>query len=221
MAADPTVYIVIREPQSQEHWYPLNQPQTTQTPGRPPVLKSAEFQRVLKESKTLGALQILIGLIYIGLGSILGTILLGNYSAPSFEGGIPFWGGMLFIISGSLSVSLEQEPNSLYLLWSFIITNIFSAIMSVIGISLFITEIIVNSPYKHLYSEVFSGLATSGVLLIFSLLELWITFTCAIFGYQRRKSFMETQNGSKANQVDTEQPGNLYSADPTQVQDSQ
>ncbi|XP_053781553.1 membrane-spanning 4-domains subfamily A member 8 isoform X2 [Desmodus rotundus] len=182
MAADPTVYIVIREPQSQEHWYPLNQPQTTQTPGRPPVLKSAEFQRVLKESKTLGALQILIGLIYIGLGSILGTILLGNYSAPSFEGGIPFWGGMLFIISGSLSVSLEQEPNSLYL---------------------------------------FSGLATSGVLLIFSLLELWITFTCAIFGYQRRKSFMETQNGSKANQVDTEQPGNLYSADPTQVQDSQ
>ena len=53
MAAVPTAYIVIRE-QSQEHWYPLNQPQTTQTPGRPPVLKSAEFQRVLKESKTLG-----------------------------------------------------------------------------------------------------------------------------------------------------------------------
>ena len=54
MAAVPTAYIVIREPQSQEHWYPLNQPQTTQTTGRPPVLKSAEFQRVLKESKTLG-----------------------------------------------------------------------------------------------------------------------------------------------------------------------
>ncbi|XP_036916380.1 membrane-spanning 4-domains subfamily A member 8-like [Sturnira hondurensis] len=96
-----------------------------------------------------------------------------------------------FIISGSLSVASEREPNSLHLLRSYIVTNIFSAITSVIGTCLFITEVIINSPYNHVYTRVLSGRVTSGMLFIFSLLEFWIAFTCAISGYQRNKSLMK------------------------------
>ncbi|XP_045711134.1 membrane-spanning 4-domains subfamily A member 8-like isoform X4 [Phyllostomus hastatus] len=211
MSAGPSVYIVVREQPSPDHWYSLNPSQILHITRNHPVLVSAQDQRTLKEGKTLGALQLLIGVIYISLGGIMDTIkMTGNYIAPSFTGGVPFWGGISFIISGSFSVASELLPNSLYLLRTYIIVHIFSAITSVIGMSLFIAEIIINSPYIHLYMEVFFGRTTSGILLSFSILEFWIAFACTILGYRHNKSLVEAQNSSEANQVDTEQPGNSH-----------
>ncbi|XP_070284196.1 membrane-spanning 4-domains subfamily A member 8-like isoform X2 [Myotis yumanensis] len=100
---------------SQVPQYPLNQPQVHQIPGNPhgsePPVPMQPAQRSLKEGKVLGAIQILIGLIHIGLGSVIGMVL-WYYAAVSFYGGYPFWGGILFIISGSLSVASEQQPRS-------------------------------------------------------------------------------------------------------------
>ncbi|XP_032975875.1 membrane-spanning 4-domains subfamily A member 8 isoform X2 [Rhinolophus ferrumequinum] len=143
--------------------YPRSQPQVHLIPGNPPGLERAvcvqPAQRALKEGKTLGAIQILIGLLHIGLGSVMGTLLHVYYYVPvSFYGGFPFWGGIWFIISGSLSVSAENQPRSTCLLNGSLGLNIISAICSVIGIILFITDMSVTNlsvyPDYYPYREV-------------------------------------------------------------------
>ncbi|KAK1335841.1 hypothetical protein QTO34_003639 [Cnephaeus nilssonii] len=203
---------------SQVPRYPLNQPQVHIISGNPPGLEPPVYMQLnqgsFKEGKVLGAIQIVIGLIHIGLGSIMGTIIAGNYLAISFIGGNPFWagiwvvgalcsfrqrlkpgssgssgGGTQFIISGSLSVASEQQPGSSCLLNGSLGLNIISAICSMVGIMLFITELIIN-PHHYYYPDYYfhwgigPGLATSAVLLIFSLLEFCIACTCAHFGCQ-------------------------------------
>ncbi|XP_045711173.1 membrane-spanning 4-domains subfamily A member 8-like isoform X3 [Phyllostomus hastatus] len=198
--------------------YPHNQPQVNLIPGNQPGLQtpasSPPAQRIFKEGKTLGALQILIGLIHFGLGSIMGTILLGPYRAPSFYGGYPFWGGISFIISGSLSVASEEQPNSPCVLKGGLGMNILSAIFSVMGICLFITDICINPHHFYYTLEKIqfqpSGFATSGILLIFSLLELCIASTCAHFGCQLVSyDTVVYQTFYVSNQVSNPEPVNL------------
>lgn len=129
--------------------YPNSQPQVHLVPGNPPSLVSnvngQPVQKALKEGKTLGAIQIIIGLAHIGLGSIMATVLVGEYLSISFYGGFPFWGGLWFIISGSLSVAAE------------------------------------NQPYSYCLNP---GMAISGVLLVFCLLEFGIACASSHFGCQ-------------------------------------
>ncbi|XP_051778452.1 uncharacterized protein LOC127526608 [Erpetoichthys calabaricus] len=59
-----------------------------------------KLQRFLKgEPKALGVVQIMIGVINIGFGIVLAFS--GSLAAIS---GIPFWGSIMYIISGSLSI---------------------------------------------------------------------------------------------------------------------
>lgn len=55
------------------------------------------------------AIQILIGLIHIGLGFVLFTILPGSYIVISFYGGFPFWGS---IWVSNVSHSASELPES-------------------------------------------------------------------------------------------------------------
>uniref|UniRef100_F7G7A6 Membrane spanning 4-domains A15 n=1 Tax=Monodelphis domestica TaxID=13616 RepID=F7G7A6_MONDO len=64
------------------------------------------------EPKALGTVQILIGLIYISFGSVLLMFRRGYIGMLFIDGGIPFWGGVCFIISGSLSVATEKYHSS-------------------------------------------------------------------------------------------------------------
>ncbi|KAK1335840.1 hypothetical protein QTO34_003638 [Cnephaeus nilssonii] len=163
-------YPVIPGSMSQVPVSPLNQPQVQQMPGNPPNLEPRRSmqpaQRSFKEAKVLGASQILIGLIHICLGSIMGTIMPGPYTAVSFYGGYPFWGGILLKSSMGLSIA--------------------SAICSIVGILLLITDMVINSLYRYTdpyhYLGVAFGVATSAVLFIFSLLEFCIACTSAHFG---------------------------------------
>lgn len=59
--------------------------------GRRIQLQKQSFRFV----SLLQTVQILIGLIHIGLGFIMLTVLYGYYVAISFYGGFPFWGGVL------------------------------------------------------------------------------------------------------------------------------
>uniref|UniRef100_F6VGD7 Membrane spanning 4-domains A8 n=1 Tax=Macaca mulatta TaxID=9544 RepID=F6VGD7_MACMU len=158
---------------SQVPLYPNNQPQVHLVPGNPPGLMSnvnrQPVQKTLKEGKTLGAIQIIIGLAHIGLGSIMGTVLVGDYLSISFYGGFPFWGGLW--LSGSLGL------------------NIVSAICSAVGVILFITDLSIPHPYAYpnYYSYAWGvnpGLAISGVMLVFCLLEFGIACTSSHFGCQ-------------------------------------
>ncbi|XP_028373094.1 membrane-spanning 4-domains subfamily A member 8-like isoform X2 [Phyllostomus discolor] len=217
MAAPHNAHSIIPESTTEVTMYPHNQPQVNLIPGNQPGLQTPASappaQRIFKEGKTLGALQILIGLIHFGLGSIMGTILLGSYRAPSLYGGYPFWGGISFIISGSLSVASEEQPNSLCVLKGGLGMNILSAIFSVVGICLLITDICINPHHFYYTLEIQfqpSGFATSGILLIFSLLELCIASTCAHFGCQLVSyDTVVYQTFYVSNQVSNPEPVNL------------
>ncbi|XP_053780621.1 membrane-spanning 4-domains subfamily A member 8 [Desmodus rotundus] len=216
MAAPHNAHSVISGSTTQVTLYPNNWSQVNMFPGNQPGLQTPASappaQRIFKEGKTLGALQILIGLLHFGLGSILGTILLGSYIAVSFIGGYPFWGGILFIISGSLSVASEQQPNSPCVLKGGLGMNIVSAIVSVVGICLFIADICISQQYLYHSWEGFQipGRATSGVLLIFSLLEFCIASTCAHFGCQLVSyDTVVYQTVYVSNQVPNPEPMNL------------
>ncbi|XP_010843015.1 PREDICTED: membrane-spanning 4-domains subfamily A member 8 [Bison bison bison] len=186
----PNGYTVLPGGVSQVPIYP-NQSQVHVIHGNPPCVSQQPTERTLKEGKALGATQILIGLIHLGLGSVMGTVLVGNYTAVSFYGGFPFWGGIWFIISGSLSVLAEKHSRSSCLLNSSVGFNIVSAIFSMVGITLFIVELIINSTYiyplydppSHTWGRV-PGMAVSGLLLIFCILEVFIASISAHFGCQ-------------------------------------
>ncbi|XP_008147254.2 membrane-spanning 4-domains subfamily A member 8-like [Eptesicus fuscus] len=193
VAAPHNGHPVIPGNMSQVPRYPLNQPQVHIISGNPPGLEPPTYMQLdqgsFKDGKVLGAIQILIGLVHIGLGSIMGTIIPGRYTAISFIGGYPFWAGIWFIISGSLSVASEQLPRSSCLLNGSLGLNVISAICSMVGIMLFITELIIN-PRRYYYPDYYfywgigPGVATSAVLFIFSLLEFCIASTSAHFGCQ-------------------------------------
>uniref|UniRef100_A0A8C2RMN8 Membrane spanning 4-domains A8 n=1 Tax=Capra hircus TaxID=9925 RepID=A0A8C2RMN8_CAPHI len=144
----PNGYTVFPGGMSQVPIYPNYQSQVQVIHGNPPVWPSVSQQpteRTLKEGKALGAIQILIGLIHLGLGCVMGTVLMRGYTAVSFYGGFPFWGGIWFIISGSLSVLAEKHSPS---------------------------------------SCLAPGMAISGLLLIFCLLEVCVASASAHFGCQ-------------------------------------
>ncbi|XP_045873561.1 membrane-spanning 4-domains subfamily A member 8-like isoform X1 [Meles meles] len=188
-------YPVTQQGMCQVALSPSNQPQVHLLPVNPPGLNlpgsEQPVQRAFKEAKTLGAAQILIGLIHIGLGSVMVTVVSGGYSAISLFGGFPFWGGIWFIVSGSLSVSAENQPQSSCLLNGSLGLNIISAICSVVGIILFITDLCLIPSYSYSVSYppyytwgVSPGVAISSVLLIFCLLEFCITCVSSHFGCQ-------------------------------------
>ncbi|KAF6104907.1 membrane spanning 4-domains A8 [Phyllostomus discolor] len=231
-SAGPMAYIVMEA--APQHTHSVNLRSTSQvlqyTFNQAQVLTSGNHcgrvnvqtaQRTFKEGKTLGALQILIGLIHFGLGIIMGTMLPGDYVCLSFYGGVPFWGGISFIISGSLSVASEQQPKSPCLLKGSLGMNILSVIFSVVGTCVFVTEICIN-PHRFYYNlEMSTGFATSGILLIFSLLELFIASTCAHFGCQLVSyGTVVYQTIYVSNQVSNPEPVNLPPSYSLEVQHS-
>ncbi|XP_036179316.1 membrane-spanning 4-domains subfamily A member 8-like [Myotis myotis] len=225
--------VFVKGSMSQVPVYPLNQPQVHQISGNPPGLEPPvpmqPAQRSLKEANVLGAIQILIGLIHIGLGIILGTMLPGTFVSVSFYGGYPFWGGILFIISGSLSVASEQLPRSSCLLKGSMGLSIASAVCSVLGIMLFIADMVINSLYvhnsSHPCSEMVSGVATSAVLFIFILLGFCIAcmsahFGCKLVRYSHNNGTVVFQTVYVTNPVANSEPVNSPPSYSSEIQDS-
>ncbi|XP_044536891.1 membrane-spanning 4-domains subfamily A member 8-like [Gracilinanus agilis] len=149
-------------------------------------------QKVLNEGKVLGAIQILIGLLHIGFGSVLVTSIFEGHISISFWGGYPYWGGISFIISGTFSVIAQKPPITSYKTKRSLEANIVSTIFSAVGVILLITELSISSG-KYYYTEygfayynsgVASGVGISAVLLIFSVLELAISSMCSHAGCQ-------------------------------------
>ncbi|XP_070582502.1 membrane-spanning 4-domains subfamily A member 15-like isoform X2 [Erythrolamprus reginae] len=86
---------------TQQLGIPTNAPQ--QVPQKGPL------ERFYKaEPKVLGAVQIMIGLIYIGFGSLS---FVSQFISLSAVANFPIWGGVFFISSGSLCVSVANTSN--------------------------------------------------------------------------------------------------------------
>ncbi|XP_054553529.1 membrane-spanning 4-domains subfamily A member 18 [Talpa occidentalis] len=115
--------------------------------------------------------QILIGLIHIF--SAVKPWEYYRYSITAISG-YPVWGGISFIISGSLSVCAETDPDPCLVNGS-VGMNVVSAIFSLAGISIQLTDMFKYPPY---------GVIFSGSLLPFALLEFCLACMVSHLGCQ-------------------------------------
>nr|XP_020831807.1 LOW QUALITY PROTEIN: membrane-spanning 4-domains subfamily A member 8-like [Phascolarctos cinereus] len=168
--------------QAQVHLYPGYQIQMI-----PPYEYEHMAQKIWKEGKVLRAIQIVIGLMHIGFGGVLLTTMFWGYTSISFVGGYPFWGGISFIVSGSLSVSAQKAPGTHCKISGSLGMRTVSAIFSAVGIILFITDLSIywgNSLYRDPHTTMSTGKGISAMLLLFSILEFAITCTSSHSGCQ-------------------------------------
>ncbi|XP_075403677.1 membrane-spanning 4-domains subfamily A member 18 [Tenrec ecaudatus] len=135
-----------------------------------------------EEVRTLGAIQILIGLMHIFWGINPLLYPKGQETWVTGPSGYLFWGGLSFIISGSLSVHAAKDPSPCMVNGS-VGMNIVSAIFSLCGIFILITEMALT-PMVSFQSAWIYLVVYSGSLLPFALLEFCLTCVVSHFGCQ-------------------------------------
>ncbi|XP_032735792.1 membrane-spanning 4-domains subfamily A member 12-like [Lontra canadensis] len=138
-----------------------------------------------EEAKILGAIQIMIGLMHIGFGTILGFMyttygLVFGFASLAIISGYPFWGGISFITTGTLSI-LASKKLSPSLIKSSLGMNIVSTFFAFIGVILLLVDVSINGLPNQDYWAVLSGKGIAAMLIIFSLLEFCTNFTTAYF----------------------------------------
>ncbi|KAF6104896.1 membrane spanning 4-domains A15 [Phyllostomus discolor] len=103
----------------------------------------------------------------------------GRVGMLFIEGGVPFWGGACFIISGSLSVAAEKSHTSC-LVRSSLGTNILSAMAAFAGTAILLMDFGVTN------WDV--GRGYLAVLTIFTILEFFIAIIATHFGCQATRA---------------------------------
>ncbi|XP_016055855.1 PREDICTED: membrane-spanning 4-domains subfamily A member 14 [Miniopterus natalensis] len=163
------------------------QPNETVLTAFPYVPHSSLLDFLKGEPRVLGAIQILLALIIAGIGAIFAF----NYFTFSqrfplvFFTGYPFWGALIFIITGYLT-GLNRKRN--FLGQGVMAMNVISSLAAVAGITL----TIISFQYQHHYCKMPSleGICVVGrilfngilsILLILSIVELSISVTVASF----------------------------------------
>ncbi|XP_045341329.1 B-lymphocyte antigen CD20 [Leopardus geoffroyi] len=102
----------------------------------------------MKESKPLGAVQIMNGLFHMALGGLL-MIHMEVYAPICMTVWYPLWGGILYIISGSLLVAAEKNPRK-SLVKGKMIMNSLSLFAAISGMILLIMDIF-NIAISHFF----------------------------------------------------------------------
>ncbi|XP_012966287.1 high affinity immunoglobulin epsilon receptor subunit beta [Mesocricetus auratus] len=118
-------------------------------PALPPPQQT--WQTVLKSDlEFLGVTQILVGLVCLCFGTIVcSSVYVSDFDDEvllSYRAGYPFWGAVLFVLSGFLSVMSERK-NTLYLVRGSLGANIVSSIAAGTGIIVLILNLSHNSTY--------------------------------------------------------------------------
>ncbi|XP_028437140.1 high affinity immunoglobulin epsilon receptor subunit beta-like isoform X2 [Perca flavescens] len=99
---------------------------------------SQHLRSVQRTSQSvLGALHIMVGLLNIGLGTILACSQTDDWYVPFNQTGFPFWLGGLFILFGSIGILSEKYPSP-----CLVIVNV---ILNLAGVAFAITAIVLYS----------------------------------------------------------------------------
>ncbi|KAF5896771.1 membrane-spanning 4-domains subfamily A member 4A-like, partial [Clarias magur] len=140
----------------------------------PPNYQLSQLTSFMKaEPKTLGTVQIMIGVWTFLLGIVLSTY----YLSPGTLSGITLWGSLLFISSGALSVATANNSNSCVMKAAMGL-NAASAVAAGLALILLAVDLILGSIHSYTM-HLLNGI--NGVLFIFSLLELNISICTFVF----------------------------------------
>ncbi|XP_026069753.1 membrane-spanning 4-domains subfamily A member 4A-like [Carassius auratus] len=141
-----------------------------------------QLEKFLKsQPKALGAVQIMIGVFTMLLGIIEGFS--GSFAVDT---GIKYWGSIIFIVSGSLTIAAENKLHPCMVKASLGV-NVVSAITSGIAILVFATGIsyaLYGNAYKYsscVYYLLPYRLGISGILLALSFLQFIISICLSSF----------------------------------------
>ncbi|XP_016042094.2 membrane-spanning 4-domains subfamily A member 12-like [Erinaceus europaeus] len=162
-----------------------------------PAMPATKFT---EEAKSLGAIQIIIGLMHMSFGVVLGLVCFTyrdvfGFTSIAFLSGYPFWGGLFFIITGALTICASKDLSSC-LVKSSLGMNIFSAILSFTGVILLLVDESINGYFSQDYWAVLSGKGISAVLIIFSLLDFCVAFTTAYLANQAAANIQRVSRAS-------------------------
>ncbi|XP_051748017.1 membrane-spanning 4-domains subfamily A member 4A-like isoform X11 [Ctenopharyngodon idella] len=162
--------------------------------------------------QALGTVQIMIGLLTL----LLGIVSSLHAESISVFSGVVYWGSLIYIIAGSLSIAAENKvnsPSSLRLVKGSLRMNIFSAITAVMSIIIISMDLVlgplnsycdyydcdyIEEKYKTLYWGI------SGVSLIFAFLQFIISICLSAFACKATSSCCSPQVPS-VSQVITQQ----------------
>ncbi|XP_061088902.1 membrane-spanning 4-domains subfamily A member 4A-like isoform X2 [Conger conger] len=142
------------------------------------------------DPKALGTVQIMIGVMEI----LFGIVLAINADSFAVYSGIVFWGALMFISSGALSVAASNKPNNC-LVRAALVMNILSTIAAAIAIILLSLDYAFvlryygcyDYEYRYGYCEEYRrwlknmSNGTRGVLMVFSVLEFIISICVSAF----------------------------------------
>ncbi|XP_059405175.1 membrane-spanning 4-domains subfamily A member 8-like [Carassius carassius] len=141
---------------------------------------NAVLKRFFKvQPKALGTVQIMNGGIVFILGVIL-TSSVYNYSAILDHSGINYWGSLIYISAGSLSVAAQNKHHPCVVKASLGI-NVFSAITAGIAIHLMGIQLaLISMDHPSLYVEYFT-MRITGILMVFTIPQFIISIYISAF----------------------------------------
>ncbi|XP_043096006.1 membrane-spanning 4-domains subfamily A member 8-like [Puntigrus tetrazona] len=130
------------------------------------------------QPKALGTVQIMNGAMVFILGFIL-TSSVYSYSAILDYSGINYWGALIYVSAGSLSVTAQNKYPCL--VKASLGLNLFSAITAGMAIVLMGVQIaLLSLDLPSLYDEYFI-LRVTGILLVFTILQFIISICISAF----------------------------------------
>ncbi|XP_056312929.1 membrane-spanning 4-domains subfamily A member 4A-like [Danio aesculapii] len=138
------------------------------------------------QPKALGTVQIMTGVIFFSFGIVLTTNDDFRYPYPhlSVFSGITYWGSLVYISAGSLSVAAQNKLHACVVKAS-LIMNVPSAITAVASITLMSMDLFLVNYRCHYDSDCGSlmryNLGILGILLVFSILQFIISICISGF----------------------------------------
>ncbi|XP_073537350.1 membrane-spanning 4-domains subfamily A member 4D-like isoform X1 [Phyllobates terribilis] len=178
----PPVPLGYNGPSDAQMWkVPTVAPQWSFAAVIPQITESSAFYKTFLKGKpkALGIVLILAAIlqVLVGIGLIFTTF---SVSLPS---GIPFWGPIIYIIAGSLTIAAQAKP-SICLIKGSLSMNILTITFSVIGLVLTCVDLgfIWCYPSRLCRSRIIGGYFIDAILIVTNLLLFCLSISLSVFG---------------------------------------